>query len=124
MNELEKIYINKIMFENIKHIDAYGDEYWNARELQKMLGYTQWENFNKAIRKAMRVCKISEINVDDYFVYFKEINDYYLTRIACYLIFQNCDPSKKPVALLQNYIYIQTRKQELLEKYSKNNRRR
>jgi len=66
----EEIYINKIMFENIKHIDAYGDEYWEASELQEMLGYTQWKNFNKAIRKAISVCRRTNNSVSDNFVYF------------------------------------------------------
>lgn len=130
MNELEKIDVNDgiNIFESIKHIDNDGNEYWSARELQKALDYSQWRRFNETIERAKTACVNSGYNVANHFADVGKmvrtgdsnrlIEDYHLSRYACYLIAQNCDPRKKPVALFQNYIYIQTRKQELLEKYS------
>ena len=122
MNNLE---ISKNLFENIKHIDEDDNEYWNARELQKVLGYSQWRKFNGVIEKAKIACIESKNSVNDNFagagkivktgISSKIINDYRLSRYACYLITQNCDPRKQVVALAQTYFAIQTRKQELLE---------
>ena len=113
-------------FEEIKHIDENGCEYWEARELQKILEYKEWRNFKKIIDKAMIACKLSKINVLEHFVEFnKTINmpkgatkvaiDYKLSRYACYLIVQNGNPKKKVIALGQTYFAVQTRKQELSE---------
>ena len=124
MNELEKI--NEIIFENIKHVDADSNEYWYARELQKVLEYTQWRKFNGVIEKAMNTCKASNYVVSDHFAGAgkminlgkggqREVPDYKLSRYACYLIAQNGDSRKKVIALAQTYFAIQTRKQELLE---------
>ncbi len=124
MNELEKI--NETIFESIKHIDEYGNEYWYARELQYILGYNQWRSINDLIKRAKVACKESENNVDYHFaVYRKMINiakgatrnviDYKLSRYACYLIVMNGNPKKEIIALAQTYFAIQTRKQELLE---------
>ena len=128
MQQLEKTsnYTNKT-FESIKHIDETGAEYWYARELQKILEYNKWENFEKVIRKAKQSCENSNISNLDHFLDVrkmvtigsgaeKEIKDYKLTRYACYLIAQNGDSRKKVIALAQTYFAIQTRKQELTEK--------
>ena len=120
-NELEE-YKEKT-FEDIKHIDELGNEYWEARELMEVLGYTKWGNFKKVIDKAKIACKISENNINDCFADAGKsiisgigkidiIEDYKLTRYACYLIVQNSDQRKKAVALGQTYFAIQTRKIE------------
>ena len=124
MNELEKI--NETIFESIKHVDDDGNEYWYARELQKVLEYTQWRKFNGVINKAINACKTSNYKVSDHFAgagkmvdigsnTSRNIEDYKLSRYACYLIAQNGDSRKKVIALAQTYLAIQTRKQELLE---------
>ena len=124
MNELAKI--NETIFENIKHIDNEGYEYWYARELQKVLEYTEWRKFVGVIKKAINSCKTSNYVVSDHFVgadkmvdigsnTSRNIEDYKLSRYACYLIAQNGDSRKKVIALAQTYFAIQTRKQELLE---------
>ncbi len=128
MKEIEKSRrcTNKT-FEDIKQIDENGMEYWNARELQKVLEYNKWENFEKVIKKAEISCESSGISVIDHFLDVrkmvkigsgakKEIKDCKLTRYACYLIAQNGDSRKKVIALAQTYFAIQTRKQEISEK--------
>ena len=128
MNELEKneTYDNQT-FEDIKHIDEKGVEYWYARELMPILQYAKWQNFKKIIDKAMIACKNSEISTKDCFTDVSKpiisgkgkeefIEDYKLTRYACYLIAQNGDTRKKVIALAQTYFAIQTRKQEISEK--------
>ena len=123
MNELEK---NNIIFENIKHVDEYGNEYWYARELQKVLEYTQWRRFENVIKKAKTACENSKINAIEHFANVGklstrsnnakvEIVDYKLSRYACYLIVQNADSRKQCIALGQTYFAIQTRKQEISE---------
>ncbi len=113
-------------FEDIKHIDEYGSEYWLARDLQKVLEYKEWRNFKVVIDKAITSCKNSKFNVFDHFVETnkmieigktakRKILDYKLSRYACYLIVQNADPSKEVVALGQTYFAVQTRKQEITE---------
>ena len=125
MNEIKE-YTTKL-FEDIKHIDEFGNEYWLARELMSVLGYSKWENFIKVIVKAIDACKNSIINYKEHFPDIrktlempnnavKEIIDYKLSRYACYLIAQNGDSRKKTIALAQTYFAIQTRKQELSEK--------
>lgn len=125
MNEIKK-YTEKI-FEDIKHIDESGKEYWEARELQKALEYKEWRNFKLVIDKAIISCNNSNFNVFDHFVEVNKMielgktakrkqDDYKLSRYACYLIVQNADSKKKIVALGQTYFAVQTRKQELLEK--------
>ena len=115
------------MFENIKHIDEYGNEYWYARELQKVLEYKEWRNFKIVIDKAITSCENSNFNVLNHFVETnkmielgktakRKILDYELSRYACYLIVQNADPNKEVVALGQTYFAIQTRKQEITER--------
>jgi len=124
MNELE---INNSVFENIKHIDEEGNEYWLARELQVALEYRQWRRFESVINEAMVACKKSKINVYDHFANVgkmvdigsktrRELNDYKLSRYACYLIAQSGDNRKKSISLAKTYFAVQTRKMELLEK--------
>ena len=128
MNELDKKenYTNKT-FEDIKHIDENGVEYWYARELQLVLNYKEWRKFENVINKAKESCRNSDITVLEHFVDIdktikmpkgatKNIRDYKLTRYACYLIAQNGDTRKKVIALAQTYFAIQTRKQEISEK--------
>ena len=128
MKELEKNqnYTNET-FEDIKHIDENGIEFWYARELMKILEYNKWENFENVINKAKDACKNSGITVIEHFPDVrktikmpkgaeKTIIDYELTRYACYLIAQNGDSRKKVIALAQTYFAIQTRKQEISEK--------
>ena len=124
MNELELTYNT---FDKIKHIDEFGREYWSARELMPLLKYSKWENFNSVIKKAIITCQNSCNNKQEHFLDVRkvlivgnntkmEVNDYKLSRYACYLIAQNGDPRKEAIALAQTYFAIQTRKQELSEK--------
>ena len=125
MNELKE-YTEKL-FEDIKHIDENGKEYWLDRELIEVLEYKEWRKFNKVIQKAMEACKGSNYHSLDHFVLkdkmvnigsntTRKLQDYKLSRYACYLIVQNCNPRIKIIALAQTYFAIQTRKQELSEK--------
>ncbi len=125
MNKIKE-YTEK-MFEEIKHIDEYGNEYWYARELSKVLEYRDWRNFLKVLKKAKEACENSGIDVDVQLVEVNKlskrnnnavaiIQDFKLTRYMCYLIVQNADPSKEVIALGQTYFAIQTRRQELTEK--------
>lgn len=124
-NELE-IYKEKT-FEDIKHIDEVGNEYWEARELMIALEYSKWEHFAKVINKAKISCNLSGMNVEEHFLVkgktiampkgaSKEVIDYKLSRYACYLIVQNANPARhKSVALGQTYFAVQTRKMEITE---------
>jgi DNA-damage-inducible protein D len=113
-------------FEDIKRIDENGVEYWEARELMLILEYSKWSNFENVIEKAKTACLLSEQPVEDHFAdiskvikggkgAIQSIPDYKLSRYACYLIAQNGDSTKEPIALAQTYFATQTRKQELLE---------
>ena len=125
MNEIKE-YTTKL-FEDIKHIDKLGNEYWLARELQNVLGYHQWRSINDLIERAKTACQESKYNIDDHFAVQRKmiklakgakrnVVDYKLSRYACYLIVMNGNPQKEIIALAQTYFAIQTRKQELTEK--------
>lgn len=114
------------IFDEIKHIDELGNEYWEARELMPMLEYSKWEHFAKVINKAKISCNLSGQSVEDHFpvkgkivksgATTKEVIDYKLSRYACYLIVQNANPVRhKSVALGQTYFAVQTRKMEITE---------
>ena len=101
-------------------------EVWYARELQQVLGYTRWENFVVAISRAIESCKTLKVNVNDHFREVtkmvllgsgsqRKVQDFMLTRYACYLIAQNGDPKKEEIAFAQSYFALQTRKTELIE---------
>lgn len=117
-------------FEDIKHTDENGVEFWYARELSLVLDYVQWRNFTKVIDKAMLSCQNSGFECADHFVEVsktiampkgasKKVNDYELSRYACYLIVQNGDPRKEPIALGQTYFAIQTRRQEIADAFNR-----
>lgn len=125
MKKIGDRYTNNI-FENIKHVDDYENEYWYARELQKVLEYKDWRNFQKVIDKAITSAQNSISFEENWIVEITKpiktgkgkeefIKDYKLTRYICYLIVQNADPSKEVVAMGQTYFAIQTRKQEITE---------
>lgn len=128
MNSIEE-YESKL-FESIKKIDEFGNEYWEARELMNALEYSKWEHFTKVIDKAKISCKLSSMNIDDHFpvkgkmvkigVTSRKVTDYKLSRYACYLIVQNANSKKKAVALGQTYFAVQTRRMEITqEEYAK-----
>lgn len=127
MNSIMKKENNNQTFEDIKHIDEFGTEFWYARELQKVLDYYEWRKFENVISKAKKACKNTGISDIEHFVGADKMvqigsgakriqTDYKLTRYACYLIAQNGDPRKEVIALAQTYFAIQTRKQEIFEK--------
>ena len=125
MNELKE-YTEKI-FEDIKRLDEFGNEYWLARKLMPILQYNLWQNFHKKIKVTMNNCDNSNYDASDHFIGVnkmvkigsntkRKIQDYKLSRYTCYLIVLNCDHRKKIIALAKTYFAIQTKKQELSEK--------
>lgn len=116
------------MFDDIKHIDEYGNEFWYARELQHILEYKEWRNFKNVIEKAREACKNAEKVEISHFVDVNKmvksgvadipVQDIQLSRYACYLIIQNSNPSKEVIALAQTYFAVQTRRQELQDEFN------
>ncbi|OIP97143.1 DNA damage-inducible protein D [Candidatus Wirthbacteria bacterium CG2_30_54_11] len=114
------------IFEQIKKVNDYGQKFWSARDIMAPLGYIEWRKFEGAIERAKEACKNSDQNVDDHFARAanmvaigsgaeRSIDDYHLSRYACYLIAQNGDPRKDEIARAQTYFAIQTRRQEVHE---------
>lgn len=129
MNDLENYSEN--IFDSIRHVDENEVEYWEARELQKVLGYSQWRRFNEVIKKAMIACEVAKNKVSYHFANVgktitmpkgatKKVEDYKLSRYACYLIVQNGDSRKEIIALGQTYFAMKTRKMELTEEEYRN----
>ena len=140
MKKTKEIAVNSLNrdFESIKKTDANGAEYWEARELMPLLGYVEWRKFEGVVGRAKDACKISNQKVLDHFVGAdkmiilakrtvreakRKIDDYKLSRYACYLIAQNGDPRKKEIATAQTYFAVQTRKQEIFEQLGEANKR-
>jgi DNA-damage-inducible protein D len=128
MNDISKIGGNP--FESIKHINEYGQEYWTARELIPVLEYNEYRFFRKVIDKAMEACEASGNAVSEHFVQVHEmlslphgahrkLENFHLSRYACYLIAMNGDPRKEAIALAQTYFAVKTREQEVLENYER-----
>ncbi len=122
--ENEVLVRGNLSFEELKKVNEHGVEYWSARDLQIVFGYLEWRKFENAIKKAIESCKQSGNNPNDHFVgadkmiligknASREVEDYHLSRFACYLIAQNGDPRKPEIAHAQKYFAIQTRRQEL-----------
>lgn len=118
------------IFENLKHINEYGQEFWYARELQPALEYSQWRRFADAIERAKIACEKSGHKVADHFAGAGKmvnvgsgakriVDDFALSRYACYLIVMNGDPRKEIIALGQTYFAVKTRQQELIEDYER-----
>ncbi|MDD3862188.1 MAG: DNA damage-inducible protein D [Candidatus Gracilibacteria bacterium] len=120
--------MTNMIFEKIKKINEYGKEFWSARDLMEPLGYMEWRKFEGAIGRAKESCGNSGQKIEDHFVgadkmikialgtakeAVRKLQDYHLSRYACYLIAQNGDPRKPEIALAQTYFAIQTRRQEV-----------
>lgn len=124
----EMIHYSDETFESIRHINEYGKEFWYARELQKVLEYTEWRNFSKTISKAIEACENSGNDIGDHFVEVnkmvaigsgvqRQVEDMMLSRYACYLIVMNGDPRKEVIAVGQTYFAVKTRQQEMIDHY-------
>ncbi len=126
------------IFEDIKRVNEYGQEYWTARDLFLPLGYTEYSKFTPVIDRAMISCKNSGQNVSDHFAHVSEmikiaigteketlrnVDNYSLSRYACYLIAQNGDPRKEEISTAQTYFAIQTRRQEIQDERIEDSKR-
>lgn len=127
LSEDEETNYTESLFESIRHVNEYGQEFWYARELQVALEYKRWDKFKNVIDKAMTACESAGNAISDHFSHVgkmveagvaqKDIGDIQLSRYACYLIVQNGDPRKKVIALGQSYFAVKTRQQELIDHY-------
>lgn len=117
---------NATRFEDLKRVNEHGAEYWSARDLQPLLGYDQWRRFEQAIKRAQDACKESGNEPRHHFAgagkpitggkgAVQVVQDYHLSRFACYLIAINGDPRKPEIALAQQYFVVQTRRQEVTD---------
>ena len=128
LTQEEETCYTESLFESIKHINEYGQEFWYARELQKALSYKRWDKFLNIVDKAKKSCAGSGYDVSDHFSHVgkmvnigssatREVDDLELSRYACYLIVMNGDSDKKVIALGQSYFAVKTRQQELIENF-------
>jgi len=124
MPDKDLVSLGNKSFEDLKKTNEYGAEYWSAREIQPLLGYTQWRRFEDAIKRAITSCKSSGNEPAHHFAGvgkmidigkggIRDVTDYHLSRFACYLIAQNGDPRKPEIANAQKYFAIQARRQEI-----------
>jgi len=124
MPDKDLVSLGSKSFEDLKKTNEYGAAYWSARDIQPLLGYTQWRRFEDAIKRAIISCNSSGNNPDHHFAGAgkmidigkggsRDVTDYHLSRFACYLIAQNGDPRKPEIANAQEYFAIQTRRQEI-----------
>ena len=116
-------------FESLKQSNEHGAEFWSARDLQPLLGYSQWRRFEQAVERAITSCETSGNNPENHFAGAgkmvdlgsgsqRQVDDYHLSRFACYLIAQNGDPRKPEIAQAQKYFAIQTRRQDMADQLS------
>src|SRR5947207_2130650 len=121
-------------FEGLKKINSHGAEYWSARELQTLLGYSKWQTFEAAVRRAIQSCEASGNLVENHFAGAgkmvtvgsgaqRETEDHHLSRFACYLIAQNGDPRKPEIAAAQAYFAVSTRQNEVHQLYEEQQKR-
>ena len=124
MSDKHLVSMGSKSFEDLKKVNEYGAEYWSAREIQPLLGYAQWRRFEDAVKRAITSCKNSGNEPHYHFAgagkpieggkgAVQLVNDYHLSRFACYLIAQNGDPRKPEIANAQKYFAIQARRQEI-----------
>src|SRR5690242_896413 len=117
---------SKLSFEDLKKTNQHGIEYWSARELQPLLGYSKWQRIENVIERAIKSCEQSGNEPKHHFTGAgnpitsgkggtQVVEDFHLSRFACYLIAQNGDPRKPEIAHAQKYFAIQTRRQELTD---------
>jgi DNA-damage-inducible protein D len=125
----QKLPAKLLSFEKLKLLNEHGAEYWSARDLQPLLGYSQWRRFEDAIERAIISCGQSGNKAGHHFAgagkmvelgsgSIRKVEDYHLSRFACYLIAQNGDPRKVEIARAQEYFAVQTRRQELSDEYA------
>jgi DNA-damage-inducible protein D len=125
----QKLPAKLLSFEKLKLLNEHGAEYWSARDLQPLLGYSQWRRFEDAIERAIISCGQSGNKAGHHFAgagkmvelgsgSIRKVEDYHLSRFACYLIAQNGDPRKAEIARAQEYFAVQTRRQELSDEYA------